>query len=144
MSATGNKNQAGFTLLEMLVVVGIMGLIAALVFPAWISPVRRAQIYEARAALAANLGLARAASVRGNQTVTLELADDGSGYFWESTGAHLPAPVSIEGQPRSVTFYADGSSTGGALTLKEKERAVTVTVDPATGLVRDLTQAAPG
>ena len=38
-------------------------------------------------------------------------------------------------EPRSITFFADGSSTGGALKLTERERTLTVEIDPASGLV---------
>ena len=135
MSATGRRSDSGTTLIEMLVVIGILGLITGLVFPAWTSPLRRVQLYEARAALVANLRAARAASVRGGGPVTLGVTDDGRGYGWSGSRAFLPAPVAIAGEPRSITFFADGSSTGGALKLTERERTLTVEIDPASGLV---------
>ena len=145
MSATGSetegwRSEAGATLIEMLVVLGILGLITALVFPAWTSPVRRVQLYEARAALVAHLRTARADSMRGDGSVTLELADDGRGYGWEQSRAALPSGVEIDGQPKAVTFFADGSSSGGALKVTDGRRSLTVEVDPASGLV----EAPPG
>jgi len=140
MSATGNRAEAGETLIEMLVVVGILGLITALVFPAWISPLQRVRLYEARAALIGHLRTARADSVRGGGAVTLELTDDGRGYDWEQSSAALPMGVGIDGDPRAITFFADGSSTGGALKLTGRGVALTIAVDPANGLV----EAAPG
>ncbi len=134
MSATGRRGEAGATLMEMLVVVGILGLVTALVFPAWISPLRRIQLYEARSALVSNLRLARALSVRSGEPVSFAPAEDGRGYGWGTTRVYAPAPVSIVGDP--ITFYADGSSSGGAVTLVERERTVSVAVDPATGLAR--------
>jgi len=140
MSGTGSRAEAGATLIEMLVVVGILGLVTGLVFPAWISPLRRVQLYEARSALIAHLRTARADSVRGGDSVTLELSDDGRAYGWEQSRAVLPAGVGIEGEPRAITFFADGSSSGGALRLKDAHRALTIDIDPASG----LTEAPPG
>jgi len=140
MSEAGNRAQAGETLIEVLVVVGILGLITAMVFPAWISPLQRVRLYEARAALIAHLRTARADSVRGDRAVTLELADDGRGYVWEQSSAALPMGVGIDGDPRSITFFADGSSSGGALKLIGRGQVLTLAVDPTTGLV----EAAPG
>jgi general secretion pathway protein H len=119
----------------MLVVIGVLGLVTALVFPAWVGPLRGAQLYEARTALAANLRTARAIAIRGGAPVSLELTEDGRGYVWGAARAYLPAPVSITAPSGAIVFYADGSSTGGALRLSEKQRVTSVTVDPLTGLV---------
>jgi general secretion pathway protein H len=140
MSATGNQAEAGATLIEMLVVIGIMGLVTGLVFPTWSSPLRRVQLYEARSALIAHLRTARADSVRSGDSVTLELSDDGRAYGWEQSRTVLPAGVGIFGEPRVITFFADGSSSGGALHLKDARRALTIDIDPASG----LTEAPPG
>jgi general secretion pathway protein H len=133
MSATGRRD-GGSTLIEMLVVIGILGLVSALIFPAWISPLRAAQLYEARSALAANLRTARALAIRGGAPVSLELTQDARGYAWGGTRAYLPAPVSITAPDGAIVFFADGSSSGGSLVLSEKQRAVSVTVDALTGL----------
>ena len=140
MSATGNRGEAGATLIEMLVVIGILGLIAGLVFPVWSSPLRRVQLYEARSALIAHLRTARADSVRSGDGVTLELSEDGRAYNWEQSRAVLPAGVTIDGEPRAITFFADGSSSGGALRLKDARRALKINIDLASG----LTEAPPG
>lgn len=136
----GSAREAGATLIEMLVVVGILGLVTALIFPAWTSPLQRVRLYEARAALIANLRTARADSVRGGGQVTLDLAEDGRGYGWEQSTAVLPAGVGIDGDPRSISFFADGSSSGGVLKVLDRGRTLQVEVDPASGLV----EAPPG
>ena len=132
MSATGRRGEAGQTLMEMLVVVAILGMTTALVFPAWVSPLRRIQLYEARAALVAHLRDARSLSLRSGEVVSLEPAADGRGYGWGTRRVYAPAPVSVAGDP--ITFYADGSSSGGTLKLSERERTMSVAVDPVTGL----------
>jgi general secretion pathway protein H len=136
----GGRPDAGATLIEMMVVLGILGLITAMTFPAWMSPLRRVQLYEARAALVGHLRTARADAVRGGGPVTLELAQDGGAYGWERSRAMLPVGVRIEGDPRAITFFSDGTSSGGALKITGRGRGLTVEVDPASG----LTEAPPG
>jgi general secretion pathway protein H len=140
MSATGRTSEAGATLIEMLVVVGILALVTGLVFPAWTSPLQRVSLYRARAALIADLRTARADSVREGGAVTLDLSDDGHGYGWEQSRVALPAAIAVDGEPRSITFFADGTSSGGALKIMDQGRTLALAVDPATGLVA----AAPG
>src|SRR6202008_694816 len=115
------------------------GLVTALVFPAWTSPLRHAQLDEARAALVANLRIARAGAVRGGEPVSLALSDDGRGYGWGAKRVFLPAAVGVAGDPGEVVFFADGSSTGGAFRLFEAKRAVRVDVDAATRLAEART-----
>jgi general secretion pathway protein H len=140
MLATGSRQDAGTTLIEMLVVVGIVGLVAVLVFPAWSSPLQRVQLYEARAALVSHLRTARADSVRQGVQVALEVTDGGHGYGWEERQTALPAGVIIDGDPATITFFADGSSSGGELKVTGRGRSLSVEVDPASG----LTEATPG
>ncbi len=150
MSATGRgalnsralrgEGEAGATLIEMMVVLGILGLITAVTFPAWMSPLRRVQLYEARAALVGHLRTARADAVRGGAPVTLELAQDGGGYRWERREAVLPVGLIVGGEPRAITFFSDGASSGGVLKISGRGRSLAVEVDPASG----LTEAPPG
>jgi general secretion pathway protein H len=119
----------------MLAVLGILGLVTGLVFPVWISPLRVAQLYEARAALEANLRSARALAVKTGAPVSLALSEDGRGYAWGGGRAYLPEPVSIAIEPAPITFFPDGGSTGGGVRLAEKDRAVTLSIDPLTGQV---------
>ena len=134
MSATGRAGERGATLIEMLVVLGIIGLVTGLVFPAWLAPLRRVQLYEARTALVSNLRTARAGALRGGEAVSLAVAGDGRGYGWGMRRVYLPGTVAIEGDPGAVTFYADGSSTGGTLKLSDHGRSADISVDPVTGL----------
>jgi prepilin-type N-terminal cleavage/methylation domain-containing protein len=130
----GRSAEAGYTLIEMLTVMGIFGLIAAVVFPAWINPLQRAQLVEARTALVSNLRLARALAVHEDRPVHFNLANDGHAYRWERSWVMLPPTVSVDGWPRSITFFGDGSSSGGELKLIDRAWRARVAVDPATGL----------
>jgi Tfp pilus assembly protein FimT len=118
----------------MLTVMGIFGLISAMVFPAWINPLQRAQLVEARTALVSNLRLARALAVHEDRPVHFNLSDDGRAYRWERSWVVLPATVAMDGSPRSITFFRDGSSSGGELKLIDRAWQARVAVDPTTGL----------
>ncbi|QYE33903.1 hypothetical protein KZX46_13855 [Polymorphobacter sp. PAMC 29334] len=134
MLATGSpvigEGESGQTLLEMLVVVGILGLVVGLMFPAMIAPLRRAEFDRSRSALFDDLRRARAVAVRGGVPVSLSLSDDGRGYSWNGVPVVLPLRVRIGGDP-SVVFYGDGSSTGGALAVASATRRASVRVDAA-------------
>ena len=130
MSATGSRSDAGATLLEMLVVLGILGLITGLVFPGVVHPLQRMSQLEARAALAANLRLARAEAARRGHAVVVDLAGDGGGYGWDGALVRLPASLRVDGQSRSIRFFADGSSSGGRLVIRSAARADAVEVSP--------------
>lgn len=135
MSATGERAEDGFTLLEVLATLGVMVLITGLVFPSVLKPLQRMPLSQARAALAANLRAARADAAASGHSVTLDVAEDGESYGWANARVALPAGVSFARGPRSVTFFADGSSTGGRWRLAGRGRALEVAVDPDVGVV---------
>ena len=140
MSATGDgayghRADAGFTLLEMLITVGIMVLITGLVFPDLVRPLQRMPLSEAHAALAANLRAARADAARAGRSMTVQAAQDGRSYGWAGRGTPLPEGIRLQGEAPEIVFFADGSSSGGDWKLADARRTLEVSVDPATGVV---------
>ena len=135
MSATGDRRESGATLLEMLVVVGLMGLIAGVTFPSLQGALDHARLEHARADLVANLRLARAAAAREGHEIRVDLAADGASYGWEQTAVALPPGLKASAEREAMKFYVDGTSSGGVWTLGAKGRSLGVAVDPATGVV---------
>lgn len=109
MSATGRNDERGFTLVEALVVLAILGMIAAIGFPAIERAIgaqqRRLAAMEAEAALHA----ARAQAIRTARPVRT---------------AH------------GLIFYADGSSSGGIVTVGDNGTRLSITA--ATGTIERL------
>lgn len=135
MSAAGN--QSGMTLVEMLVVMGLLALIALIVMPSMERTLGFLQLKEAAGALQANLRVVRSDALRSDQAVTFSLSPDGKGYSWsEGETRRLPEPVELHmSKGQSILFYGDGTSTGGTLTVSSKGRAISILVDDATGAV---------
>lgn len=128
--ADGATDEAGFTLMEALVVLAIVGLLASLAFPA----VDRAQVaIAARAARAEPRSIllaARAGALRLNRPFVLEANQAGTALMLDRTETGLadrpPAKPGVQGSraqtrieltPRRILFYPDGSSTGGRIRL---------------------------
>lgn len=155
--------QRGFTLLELLLVLGILGMAAMLLGPGLAtldSPGFNAQSREATGLL----NYARRMAVVQGTPATIEFlsaADEGSNHatdrpsadadqppvdvvgrwlgdnitlsYRDSAGQDIPTDRGIQ-----VTFYPEGGSTGGELTMQQDNRRLTISVDPFSGRVQVL------
>ena len=141
MSATGEPlasgaADAGFTLLEMLVVVGILGLLTAVAFPAVRPALAHIAAESARSDLAANLRRARAQAIRRQATVEVQITPTARGYVWNGHRVELPGGAHLTADIGGLSFASDGASSGGHCAIAWDGRALDVDVDPGTGVVR--------
>lgn len=124
----GHRAEAGFTLLELLAVLGLMGLLMGLVLPNLLHSWQREQNRVAMRGLTVALRTARSQAVTSGRRVRLflNLRDgryrlEGSDLEGVLTGVSLgDARLVWQNQDKSqgyIAFYGDGSSSGGNLAL---------------------------
>jgi general secretion pathway protein H len=138
----------GFTLLELLVVIGILALALALVAPslnrARLGVAVRSAAYE----LAAHLRSTRAAARETNVEHVLTIDVAGLRYWAEGAVAPrqlpqgvavdltVPASERIGANAARVRFFPDGSSSGAGVVLDDGRSSAAIRVDWLTGDVR--------
>ncbi|HEX8232263.1 MAG TPA: GspH/FimT family pseudopilin [Caulobacteraceae bacterium] len=137
MSATGKAREAGFTLLEALVVVTIAATISALIFPSLQRTLTALSLRQSASVFTARLRAARGQAIREARPIAVAATTDGAAYAW--TGAQpqrLPGAVRLAtaGQ-RPLVFYPDGSSSGGQAVMAAGARRIPISVDASTGAV---------
>ena len=140
--------EAGFTLLEMLVVLGLLGMIAAVSLPLLRGGARTGLIERTAARLAADLTSTRLAAIRQNMASHLEIdlaANSYSGTPHLNARA-LPAeiPISVKSttacpgasQAACIHFFPNGSSAGGRIVVGTGGQSRIITIDRLTGMIR--------
>lgn len=141
----------GFTLLEVLLVLAIIGLAGALLVPRLGGLDGRGFNVEVRSAANLLNHARRNAVVTGNPATISFLPDAEDGefdyrppifsagvynarnidlQFQDSTGAREPVL-----DPLEITFFPEGGSTGGALLLLRGELGARIEIDPFTGRI---------
>jgi len=140
----------GFTLLEITVVLFLAGIMMALAVPALNAGSAGLEMKAAARQVGAGLRKARAVAVgeRREAVLTLDLAAHTFEVSGDPKVYALPAGVelklftatseALDDTHGSIRFYADGSSTGGRITLGRGESQQEVDVDWLTGRVKVL------
>lgn len=94
------RGREGFTLLELLIVIVVVGILVSLGFSSFINAQRNAQLQEATAQFATDLQRARSTAQRYNRSANLVLGQDGSSYTLTLDGAptvrQLPHAAQIQ------------------------------------------------
>lgn len=135
MSATG---KAGFTLLEMLVVVGLMALVAGLAFPSLLTMAGAARFASATRLTELALRQAHADAVRTGRAVRFAIDDGGAALFVSHRPlTMLPPPARAEAPADGILFFADGSASGGLVRLIDGSRQRRFRVAEDSGAILD-------
>lgn len=147
--ASGRRT-GGFTMLELLVVLTLIGLLVAIVVPMFGGGVSTTELKSDARAVAAGLRQARGQAIAQRGEAQLEL-DVGAHTFRvppdprvhklaEQIDLKLFTAQSdlVNDKVGAIRFFADGGSNGGRITLAAGERKFDVDVDWLTGRVAIL------
>jgi general secretion pathway protein H len=127
------------TLLEALVVVTLTAMLGLIAFPAIERTYDILSLHETADALAANLRIAHADAMDKGRDVDFSIQVDGHGYGWnEGEARRVPEAIDLRmSKGQTIRFFADGSTSGGGVTLAAGAHQVDISVDIATGAVSD-------
>jgi general secretion pathway protein H len=146
-SASG---QRGVTLLELLIVLMLMALIAAIALPIFGGGVSTTELRSSARQLAAGLRAARSEALaqRRETFLVLDVAGKRFKVDQDPREHRLPAAVElklftaqndlVDATTGAIRFFPDGGSNGGRITVASGERKFEVDVDWLTGRVAIL------
>ena len=144
------QRTAGVSLLELMIVLMIMAIVAALVVPMFGGGVSNTQLRSAARQLASGLRLARSEAVaqRRETFLVVDVAARRFKVDRDPKEHALPPYVDlklytaqkdlVDEKIGSIRFYPDGGSNGGRITVGSGERKYEIDVDWLTGRVAIL------
>ena len=146
-TAVRTRPAAGFTLLELMVVLVLMGLITGVAMPMIANILPGHQLKAAARDLLTGLSQARAQAVLQRREVALTVDLQHHDFQVGGDGRVHPiapkidialfvADAAPDGRSGAFVFYPDGSSSGGRVTVAEHGRRYRIDVDWLTGLAR--------
>jgi prepilin-type N-terminal cleavage/methylation domain-containing protein len=120
---TYKANEAGYTLVEIVIAVGIIGIISALAVPDYLRWQAQSQLRQATTEIATQLTLARMAGMNRNRAVDVTVQNSGgqihmsavasSGASVISDRAFSSGVMSLVASPVTVSFSSMGIRTNG-------------------------------
>jgi general secretion pathway protein H len=125
----------GFTLIEMLVVIAVLGLIAGIGFPAVDRALDRAEFRAAAARVELAAREARARAIGSGAPVAFGVPTGGGPIRRQGDAFALPATMRLALPPQGLRFYPDGSATGGQIVLTAPRGRMTMRVSADTGAI---------
>jgi general secretion pathway protein H len=146
----GERRQRGLTLLELLIVLVLMGLMAAITLPMFGKGVSTSELRSSARQIAAGLRLARSEALtqRHEAFVVLDVAGKRFRVGSDPREHKLADGITlklftaqndlVDGNVGAIRFFPDGGSNGGRVTLAAGERKFEVDVDWLTGRVAIL------
>lgn len=139
--------QSAFTLVEIMVVLGIIGLVLAVIPPIYSRVIPSGEINSAVRYLASGLKMARSRAIATGQDSTLTLNVKKLTYRVgeKEKELKLPSKANISlitarseqtaNKSGAIRFFPDGSSTGGQIKLDYRNSGFLIDVDWLTGKV---------
>lgn len=139
------KRENGFTLIEMMVVLAIIGITAAIAVPNYLQWNSKSQLREAATRIQSQLALARMAAMNRNTTVNVNLAMAGNLVTVVTTAANGNQVFPVETLMSHVIGFAGGPIQFSSLGVRAGGGAGAqfITVQNDTGLTYSI-QVLPG
>jgi len=138
----GVKNEKGFSILELVVTIAVIGVMASIAIPSFSSWIPNYRLRNAAMDLHSNLQLAKMQAIRDNSTCSIEFDEEAQSYQLRDnadteiktvnlasygsdiTFGHGPAPTGedIEYEGSRVTFDSQGMGQSGYIYLENKKK----------------------
>ncbi len=129
------RGTCGFTLVEVLVILGILSLMAGLVFPSVERALQRQAFVDSARRVELGLRSARAAAIAGGTPVHFTIARDRHGFSIGDRSEQLPQTTTVRTSDQDILFFADGSAIGSEVEVVDGHYLQSIVIRSALGTI---------